>query len=705
MNNIPFDIDHRLLLDDGEIKYVHNQCQTNYDGRGDPIRSIGTIQDITEGKQGEEALRQSEVRYRNLFDGLPVGLYRTTLEGKILDVNSMLVEMLNFPDRETALTFNVVDWYVNPADWKHCLALINDQESVFDYEAPWRRQDGTTIWVKDTIRIFYDSSGRVLYYEGALIDITQNKRTEEELQKYAHQMEILNRFTTVITSSLALDEVLRSIGDQFQTVVSADSGAILLKEENGFRIVLDWGIRPSLVGDKYLELENLFGDSSTGKELLILDNPPGHPYFSNWAGSNEIRSWMFVPFVVRGELIGCLSLNSRASGAYRPDHIPLINALTTQAAQAIDNACHFEDAKRRWERLASLRNIDLAISNSFDLRITLDVILNEVLTQLEVDAAVVLVYRPEIHTLEFLSGRGFHTTALGFTNLRIGQGYAGIAALERRSVYIPDLKQQETNFHKSPHFPEEGFVSYYGIPLVAKGEIIGVLEIFQRCPLHPNPEWVAFADTLAGQAAIAIDNIQLIDKLRKSNLEIIQAYDRTIEGWARALELRDMETKGHSWRVMEFTMQLARLMEVSEQSLIHVRRGALLHDIGKIGVPDKILQKPGPLDDEEWKIMRKHPLYAYEWLSSNQYLRPTLDIPYCHHEKWDGSGYPRGLKGEQIPLPARIFTVVDVYDALMSDRPYRQAWSKEKTLQYIRDQAGSHFDPQVVDAFFRVIGS
>jgi PAS domain S-box-containing protein len=702
-NRTPFNIEHRVLLNDGRIKFVHNQCHTNYDELGDPVRSIGTVQDIAERKQAEEALRKSEARYRNLFEGIPVGLYQATLEGQILDVNRALLEMLGYPDRETALAVNAPDWYANPADWARCLALIDNQDSVFDYEARWRRKDGTTIWVKDTVRTFYDSCGHVLHYEGALVDITENKRTEEELQKYADQMELLNKVTMVITTSLALEEVFRSILEQIQAIVSMNSGAILLKEENRFRVVLDWGFTPSMVGNKLLEDDELFGEGISGKELFILDNPLNHPHFNNWSGSVGIQSWMCVPFVVRGELIGCISLNSKTPKAYTPDHIPLVNAFAAQAAQAIDNARLFGDAKRRLERLASLRNIDRAINNSFDLRITLDVILYEVLTQLKVDAAVVLVYHPEILTLEFLAGRGFRTNALQFTNLHLGQGYAGNAALERRSIYIPDLNHYSTDFLRSPRFPEEQFISYYGIPLIAKGEIIGVLEIFQRSPLNPNIEWLEFADTLAGQAAIAIDNINLFDKLRLSNMEIVQAYDKTIEGWARALELRDMETKGHSWRVMDLTMQLAHFMEVSEQSLIHVRRGALLHDIGKIGVPDKILQKPGPLDEEEWEIMHKHPLYAFEWLSSSQYLRPTLDIPYCHHEKWDGSGYPRGLKGEQIPLPARIFAIVDVYDALRSDRPYRQAWSKEKTLQYIQEQAGSHFDPEVVKAFFTVI--
>ncbi|MBI5830562.1 MAG: HD-GYP domain-containing protein [Chloroflexi bacterium] len=208
-----------------------------------------------------------------------------------------------------------------------------------------------------------------------------------------------------------------------------------------------------------------------------------------------------------------------------------------------------------------------------------------------------------------------------------------------------------------------------------------------------------FLETLAGQAAIAIDNIALFDGLQSSNAQLTLAYDATIEGWSKALDLRDKETEGHTLRVTEMALQLARAMGMSAEELAHVRRGALLHDIGKMGVPDSILLKPDKLTDEEWVIMRKHPVYAYELLLPINYLRPALDIPYCHHEKWDGTGYPRGLKGEDIPLAARLFAVADVWDALRSDRPYRQAWLEEKVIEHTRAGSGSHFDPQVVEAF------
>ncbi len=193
--------------------------------------------------------------------------------------------------------------------------------------------------------------------------------------------------------------------------------------------------------------------------------------------------------------------------------------------------------------------------------------------------------------------------------------------------------------------------------------------------------------------------------LRETSEDLKIAYDATLQGWSNALELREHETAGHSRRVVQMTLNIARALGVNEAELVHIQRGALLHDIGKMGIPDSILLKPGPLTEEEWVVMRQHPVYAYELLSQIPYLVPALDIPHFHHERWDGSGYPQGLAGEGIPLAARIFTVVDVWDALMHDRPYRKAWSAQETTDYIRQESGVHIDPQIVAVFLGQISS
>jgi putative nucleotidyltransferase with HDIG domain len=231
-----------------------------------------------------------------------------------------------------------------------------------------------------------------------------------------------------------------------------------------------------------------------------------------------------------------------------------------------------------------------------------------------------------------------------------------------------------------------------------------VIEVFHRAAFQPDLEWINFLETLADQTAIALDNAQMFENVQNVNMELSLAYEATIEGWSRAMDLRDEETEGHTQRVAEMAVTLARVMGFDGEELLHVRRGALLHDIGKIGVPDHILHKKDDLTEEEWQIMRQHPKFAYEMLLPISYLRQSLDIPYKHHERWDGSGYPQGLAGDHIPLSARIFAVVDVYDALTSDRPYRNAWTHEQTIQYIREHSGKHFDPFVVEKFIDVFG-
>jgi HD-GYP domain-containing protein (c-di-GMP phosphodiesterase class II) len=238
--------------------------------------------------------------------------------------------------------------------------------------------------------------------------------------------------------------------------------------------------------------------------------------------------------------------------------------------------------------------------------------------------------------------------------------------------------------------------------LLAKGQVKGVLEIFHRDALDAQPEWVSLMEALAGQAAIALDNASMFEDLQKSNAELSLAYDTTLEGWSRALDLRDHETVGHTRRVTEMTMRLAEAMGVPETEMIHIHRGALLHDIGKMGIPDSILLKTGPLLDREWDIMRRHPVYAYELLSPIAFLRPALDIPYCHHEKWDGTGYPEGLRGTEIPIAGRLMAVVDVYDAVCTRRLYRQPMTHADAVTFIVNGRGTHFDPDVVDAFVAV---
>ena len=354
---------------------------------------------------------------------------------------------------------------------------------------------------------------------------------------------------------------------------------------------------------------------------------------------------------------------------------------------------------RQMQQLSVLRSIDLAIASGLDLNLLLAMLVDQVVELLQIDAVDVLLQNPRSNLLEFTAGKGFRSPSLQYTHLRLGEGCAGRVAVERRMLNIANLKENQMDFGRSPFFRVEDFVAYYGVPLIAKGRVLGVLEIFHRSPLEPDADWLNFLNMIAGQAAIAIDNAVLFRDLQRSNAELSLAYDATIEGLTRALDLRDKETEEHTRRVSDITVDLAVRLGTNDTDLVHVRRGAILHDIGKVAIPDRILFKPGPLTEDEWKIMRQHPGIAVDLLSSVSYLAPALTIPHWHHEKWDGSGYPDQLRGREIPFSARLFALVDVFDALTSHRSYRSAWTREETLHYIESQSGRHFDPALVPEF------
>jgi response regulator RpfG family c-di-GMP phosphodiesterase len=369
---------------------------------------------------------------------------------------------------------------------------------------------------------------------------------------------------------------------------------------------------------------------------------------------------------------------------------------TQVSVRDISERAHAEAQRQRLlERLSALRTIDRMITANLELHVILRVVLDQAVEHLAVDAAAVLRRQPQTQTFAYAVLRGHPHSALRQQTLHLGEGYGGQVALARHTLSLAELAEIADAPLITP------LSVYYGVPLLVKGQVEGVLEVFSEQAVAVDAAWLEFLETLASQFAIAIDHAALFESMWRANNELSLAYTHTLEGWARALELRDKETEGHAQRVTEMTLELARALGVGEAELVHIQRGALLHDIGKMGVADSILLKPGPLTDDEWQIMHQHPTYAYDMLAPIAYLKPALAIPYCHHEKWDGTGYPRGLKGEAIPFAARIFAIVDVWDALRSDRPYRKGWPEEQVRAHLLAASGTHFDPQIVEAFLR----
>lgn len=441
----------------------------------------------------------------------------------------------------------------------------------------------------------------------------------------------------------------------------------------------------------------------TGKPVVVDDVRTwgaGDPWRSQ-SMSLGINAAVVFPLVTKGRTFGVLVVCSGDKGFFVEEKLRVFQALANLAAANFENSSLLDQTRRRLEHIQALHSIDLAISGSLKDSGAFDAALQGITQQLGVEAASILSYDPAMHRLRYEAGRGFSSDAAG-REVSEDVGTFAQEAADRAEPLLIASSFEAPDDPRKDYLSREGFSCCAALPLTAKGRLLGALELFGRKPFDQDEEWNEFLTTLASQTAVAFDNRYLLRTLENSNAELVRAYDATIEALSLALELKDSDTNWHSKRVTDLALLVARQVGLEEPALVQLYRGALLHDIGKMGVPDSVLLKPGPLDEDEMAIMRQHPVYAQQLLSRIEYLQPAMDVPYCHHEKWDGTGYPRGLSGEDIPLAARIFAVVDVYDALTSDRPYRKAWTQEKALTEIRSQRGRQFDPRVVDAFFEL---
>ena len=534
----------------------------------------------------------------------------------------------------------------------------------------------------------------------------QNARLFDETRRRLNDLEAVNTISVALRLAKTVDEMVPMLLDETLRVFNLTAGQIALYDpaagEMHVIAARGWCVDfPKIAktndgivgwvyetGQPYVTRE--FKSDSKTSQVALSKIPEG------WGGA-------FIPIRTGHEVTGVFAVSEQLPREITANQVRLLMLIAEIAGNAIHRAMLHEQTEQRLRRLDALHMIDTAIGASLDLRVTLDILLDQVLTQLRVDATGVLLLNPYTQALEYTAGRGFRTNAIERVRVRMGQDYAGRAAIQRQVLFIPDLPAGSVNANYAELMTSEGIVSYCAAPLISKGQIKGVLEVFHRSALKPDIEWLDFIETLAGQTAIAIENAALFNSLQQSNFDISLAYDATIEGWARALGLRDRESGEQTPRVTDLTLRLAQALGVRDADLVHIRRGALLHDIGKMGIPDSILLKRGAPTEEEEPIIRQHPTLASDLLSPITYLRPAIDIPYCHHENWDGTGYPRGLKGEQIPLAARIFAVADAWSDLCIDRPGRAGLSFDAARQRLRARSGTWFDPRVVETLFTIL--
>ncbi len=558
---------------------------------------LGIFRDITERKRA-----QQEIETLSRFPSEnPNPILRVAQDGKIIYANAAsgaLLRMWNSPVGE----------YL-PTGWREraAHAASSGAPTIEDIECGERVYSIMVVPVPD--------SGYINFYG---LDITERKQAEDELQ----------------SARSFLDSIINAIADP-----------VFVKDDQR-RFVLVNDALCATVGRPREGLLGEDGDDMFPKDQVVVFRQVDAGVFETGRENVNEES---LSNLASGEVRTIVTRKTRyVDPTGRRFLVGVIRDITERTRST-------DRIRRQLEHLSAMSTIDRVISANFNLALNLSEILTHVKTELNIDAADILILNPNLQMLEFGAEHGFRTKAVRKGQIRLGESYAGRAALERHLVQISNLGNEPEKGPLVARWKDEDFVCYYGVPLISKGQVKGVLEVFHRTALEPDAEWFDFLNALAGQTAIAIENSTLFESLQRSNVELTLAYDATIEGWSRALDLRDKETEGHTQRVTEMTVKLARVFGLSEEELAQVRWGALLHDIGKMGVPDGILLKPEPLTDEEWVAMKKHPAFAYEMLAPIGYLRLALDIPYCHHEKWDGTGYPRGLKGAQIPLIARIF--------------------------------------------------
>ena len=684
----------RIIRPNGEIRNIWAEVGIKkVDQNGKLIEVVGTVQDITKNKEMLHELELKNAALNSAGNSIVI----TDSNAMIEWVNPAFEKLTGYSASE-AIGNNpkkiLKSGKTNPDVYTDMWNTVKQGEiwrGIFIN----RRKDGSLYEEHQVINPIKNDSGNITHFVAIKEDISESKRTEKLLKLKTVLQETLINFGNRLNQINSITQLVEEFNSIITNRINCSKiNLYLLNHYNMFFEKVD--IYPIL----YKGTELISNDDAEYASILKILNDIKIVKVNE----GEQISKMLIPLYGEGLSIGVIEYSIQNMDELQSEVLNWLEIMTNQTILAYLSIKNNRKIKKRNAQLLGLREVDAAINALKPLEEISKLIINQIKTFLGVDAADILFYNEENNHMKYFHGYGFDTIDPATHYHKIDVGLPGLVVKNKTFIdydfSIEDEKNKELCCDK---FKKEKFVRYLGLPIIVENEVIGVLELFNRSPLNSDTEWYQYLFLIAGQMEIAIKHHNLFNHLQRANQKITESYDITIEGWSKAMDLRDHETEGHTQRVMALTAQFARELGLSESEIDTIRRGSLLHDIGKIGIPDRILHKPGKLDAEEWKIMKKHPQYAYDILKNSEFLVPALDIPYCHHERWDGTGYPRGLKGEEIPLNARLFMLVDVYDAMVSDRPYRKAMDPNDVLNYIMSQKGKMFDPSLTDQFVALI--
>jgi PAS domain S-box-containing protein/putative nucleotidyltransferase with HDIG domain len=582
-------------------------------------RALEGAENKRERKQAEETLRESEARFRVVANSANDGIVSTDIQGIIFYWNKTAEAIFGYTEEEILgqpLTLLMPESYKTSYQVAMKQWFGGSQENrplSRTVVAVGRKKSGAEFPIELSVGSWETREGT--FFTGIIRDITERKQHELE-------REAIITVSTELRQATTRAEILNVILDQLVDLFEADGAILVLPDPQTGGFIDEMG--RGVVGERMIGLDIPAGQGVcnwviTNKKPYLNNQAEHDPLFYRPDLLGDSHCLASIPLIAQEQAIGALWIARRADFLERD--LRLFNAIGDIAANALHRVTLHEQTEIQLHHLLALHQIDIAITTSFDLDVTLNIILGNVKNELKADAASILLLTPFTQTLEYAAGVGFRTRAIEKSRVKLGTGHAGQAALEYRTVTCPDISQTLATFVRSTLIADEKFSSHFVTPLIAKGQVKGVLEVFNHKTFEPEQEWIDYFEALATQTAIAIENASLFENLQRSNTELRLAYDATIEGWSRALDLRDKETEGHTLRVTEMTLRLAGKIGISDIEKVNFRRGALLHDIGKMGIPDTILLKPGPLTEDEWIIMRQHPTYAYEMLKSIDYFQ------------------------------------------------------------------------------------